>query len=147
MRSEEKSGCQAEFIPERARHSVSIWLPGHGANGMKTTQMDVVDPIQAFRGLSPEECRQLREWRVAARAIGVDTVEDLSERSWPCSIDGALIGVFLAGRHAASWMVVKHNGQWAVAHCGDLTVSRPVGSLAEALEHLHPSEPGPGARK
>jgi hypothetical protein len=105
---------------------------------MHTRQVDITDSPLGFRGLTPEECQYLSEWRIVARAIGVDAVEDLGGRSWPCSIDGAVIGVFLTGQQAASWMVIKHDGQWAVAHCADMTVSRPVDSLAEALEVLCP---------
>jgi hypothetical protein len=98
---------------------------------------DVVSTYRAFTGLSPAEARYLDRWERAARAVGIDTVEDLIQRPWPCAIHGAVIGIFVEGDHAASWLVVKHNGFWAVACCADGTVSTPVESLAAALSQLY----------
>lgn len=106
---------------------------------MNSTRTDVVNPAQTFVGLTSEEVRYLLRWQADARSVGIDAVEDLASRSWPCSIDGAVIGVFANGSPAATWMVVRHNGEWAVATCGDLSVSAPVASLAEALDKLHPA--------
>jgi hypothetical protein len=106
---------------------------------------ELVEATPAFEGLSPEECRYLRKWQRAARVAGIDSMEDLKGRAWPCDVDGAVIGVFMAGDQAASWLVVKHNGSWAVACCADFTVSEPVPTLAEALQRLHPWFPGFGA--
>jgi hypothetical protein len=106
----------------------------------KNTDLMEVTPV--FDGLSPDECRYVREWQQTARVIGIDAVEDLKGRAWPCDIAGAVIGVFLAGDQAASWLVVKHNGAWAVARCADLTVSEAVATLAEALHQLHPGKSG-----
>lgn len=87
----------------------------------------------AFAGLTAAERRCLQDWRVAALSIGVDAVEDLSGRRWPCAIDSVVIGVFQAGEREASWLVVKHDDQWVVASCLDLTVSPAVDSLDAAL--------------
>jgi hypothetical protein len=105
---------------------------------MNSTRTAVAGLARSFNGLSLEESRYLREWQAQARAFGVDGVEDLAGRSWPCPIDGVVLGVFMRGDQAASWLVVKHNGEWAVARCDDLSVSRPVDSLAEALDQLRP---------
>jgi hypothetical protein len=111
---------------------------------MKVTNSDIAYDYQEFGGLSPTERRYLETWQRAARVAGIDAIEDLSERAWPCSVDGAVIGVFVEGDEAASWLVVKHNGRWAVACCADCTVSRSVESLTEALAELYAPEPGFG---
>jgi hypothetical protein len=82
----------------------------------------------------------LKEWQRAAHAVGIDAVKDLSKRPWPCSVDGSVIGVFVEGQEAAAWLVVKHNGRWAIACCADSTVSRSVESLADALAELYAPE-------
>src|SRR5215472_14743459 len=87
-------------------------------------------------GLSPMERRYLTQWHYAARVLGIDAVEDLSQRPWPCSTDGAVIGVFVEGSETAAWLVVKHKGRWAVACCADNSVSPSVESLADALNEL-----------
>ena len=93
----------------------------------------------AFIGLSRDERHYLETWlRTDARSMGIDAADDLGGRRWPCRFEGAVIGIFGAGAESASWLVVKHNGEWAVAQCADLTVSRPVASLAEALEIICP---------
>jgi hypothetical protein len=90
-----------------------------------------------FGGLTTKERRDLAQWQYAARAVGIDAIEDLSQRPWPCSVDGAVIGVFVEGNKAAAWLVVKHGGRWAVACCADNTVSPSVESLADALTKLY----------
>jgi hypothetical protein len=90
-----------------------------------------------FGGLSPTERRYLTQWQSAARTVGIDAVEDLSQRPWPCSADGAVIGVFVEDNEAAAWLVVKHNGRWAVACCADNSVSPSVESLVDALNQLY----------
>ena len=104
------------------------------------------DPRQAFSGLSPDERNHLREWRSAARVIDVDAVEDLASRPWPCLIAGTVIGIFRGGGDAASWLVIGHNGTWAVASCKEGTVSHSVHSLAEALAMIYPGPVGQGRR-
>jgi hypothetical protein len=104
---------------------------------MKVTNSDVAYDYEEFGGLGPTECRYLEQWQRAARVIGIDAVEDLSQRSWPCSVDGAIIGVFVEGDEGATWLVVKHNGRWAIACCADNTVSQSVDSLAEALAQIY----------
>ena len=109
---------------------------------MKVTNSDIAYDFQDFGGLSPRERRYLEHWQRAAHAAGIDAIEDLSERPWPCSVDGVVIGVFAEGDEAATWLVVKHNGRWAVACCADCTVSPSVETLADALTELY--APGPG---
>jgi len=104
---------------------------------MKVTNSDIAFAYREFSGLDPSERRYLEQWQRAAHAAGIDAVEDLMHRPWPCAIDGAVIGIFMQGDVAASWLVVKHNGQWAVASCADCTVSGAVASLAEALDRLY----------
>jgi hypothetical protein len=96
------------------------------------------DPSQPFAALSMDERNHLREWRVAARMIDVDAVEDLASRPWPVPITGTVIGVFQAGDEAATWLVIGQNGTWAVADCGMSRVSRSFYSLAEALAAIYP---------
>lgn len=81
---------------------------------------------------------------MAARVIGIDAVEDLTVRPWPCPITGIVIGVFQASVTAADWLVIGHNGAWAVAACADGQVSRTLHSLAEALAVIYPGQPGDG---
>ena len=83
------------------------------------------------------ERRYLEQWQHAARAVGIDAVEDLSQRLWPCFVNGVVIGVFVEGDETAAWLVVKHNERWAVACCADNTVSGSVDSLADALTQLY----------
>lgn len=109
---------------------------------MKVTNSDIAYDYQDFGGLTPWERRYLERWQRSARAVGIDAVEDLIERPWPCSADGAVIGVFVEGDEAAAWLVVKHNGRWAVASCADCTVSRSVESLADALAELYAPDLG-----
>jgi len=97
------------------------------------------DPAQAFSRLSMDERNHLREWQSAARTIGIDAVEDLGARPWPCPISGTVIGVFLSGGAAASWLVIGHNGTWAVAHCTEGSVSHTFYTLAEALAAIYPA--------
>jgi hypothetical protein len=98
----------------------------------------LVDPSHAFSALSSDERRHLRQWQVAARAIGVDAVEDLTLRPWPCTVAWAVIGVFTARSKAAHWLVVGDDDAWAVAYCGQGEVSRTLESLAEALALIYP---------
>jgi len=94
-------------------------------------------PSQTFPGLSSDERDHLREWQNAAKSIGVDAIEDLTSRPWPCPIGGTVIGVFKAGAEAAAWLVIGHNGTWAVAFCAENRVSQTFDSLAEALAVIH----------
>ena len=110
---------------------------------MKATNADIAHDSRESGGLSSTERRYLERWQRAARAVGIDAIEDLSQRPWPCSVGGAVIGVFVEGGEAAAWLVVKHNGRWAVARCADSTVSPSVGSLADALAELYALEPDP----
>jgi hypothetical protein len=97
----------------------------------------LVDPSHAFSALSSDERRHLREWQAAARAIGVDAVEDLTLRPWPCTVASVVIGVFSAGSKSANWLVVGEDDAWAVAYCGEGEVSPTQESLAEALALIY----------
>jgi hypothetical protein len=70
--------------------------------------------------------------------MGIESAEDLTSRPWPCPIAGTVIGVFQAGAAAARWLVIGHNGAWAVACCAENVVSRTFHSLAEALSAICP---------
>ena len=132
----------ARYLPDiNASHS--LWARV-GAELMKVINSDITFDYREFGGLSPSERRYLEQWQCAARVAGIDAVEDLIERPWPCTVDGAVIGVFVEGDEAATWLVVKHNGRWAVACCADCTVSRSVETLPEALAELYAPEGGIG---
>ena len=105
----------------------------------------LIDASQSFGGLSSDERRHLREWQISARAIGIDAVEDLTSRPWPCLVPGTVIGVFTAGSKAARWLVVGEEGEWAVASCREDNVSGALNSLAEALAVIHPGHSVNGA--
>ena len=102
----------------------------------------LVDASQSFGGLSSDERRCLREWQISAMAIGIDAVEDLTSRPWPCPILGTVIGVFTGGSKAR-WLVVGEEDAWAVACCADGTISPTLNSLAEALRVIHPGQKAP----
>ena len=104
---------------------------------MTATNSHIAHDYREFGGLDPMERRYLEHWERAARVVGIDAVEDLAQRPWPCSVEGAVIGIFVDGDEVATWLVVKHNGRWAVADCADNIVSHPVDSLADALDQLY----------
>ena len=87
----------------------------------------------AFSTLSANERRCLQEWQEAALAVGVDAVEDLVQRAWPCPVADAIIGIFQRDDDQARWLIVGQGGQWVVAYCATGVVFAPVGSLVEAL--------------
>lgn len=93
---------------------------------------------QVFRELSPDERRHLYAWCREASTIGIDSVEDLTSRPWPCPVAGTVIGVFQAGAAATRWLVIGQNDAWVVACCADSVVSRTFHSLAEALSAICP---------
>jgi hypothetical protein len=97
----------------------------------------------AFAALSVNERSCLQEWQDAARAIGVDAVEDLLQRPWPCPIAETIIGIFKQDDDQASWLIVGQDQQWVVASCASGGVSHPFGSLADALSLICPMEPPP----
>jgi hypothetical protein len=90
-------------------------------------------PAPEFRALQSEERSYLLEWQTRVRAIGIDAVQDLAARPWPCPIADAVIGIYKLGDELASWLVVGHAGRWAVSCCDDGSVSQSLGSLAGAL--------------
>jgi hypothetical protein len=90
-------------------------------------------PSTAFRALRADEHSYLRDWLIRARDLGIDAVEDLGSRPWPCPVAETIIGIYKLGDETASWLVVGHAERWAVSCCDDGTVSRSLGSLADAL--------------
>jgi len=96
---------------------------------------------QAFGALMVPQRRYLFGWSEAARTTGIDAVEDLSLRPWPECDAETIIGVFRSGHLLASWLIVGHGGTWAVAFCGDGTVSDSVATLADALHLVCPVAP------
>jgi hypothetical protein len=101
--------------------------------------------LSSFSGLSPDERAHLKGWQAAARSVGVDGIEDLAGRPWPCPVNGSVIGIFRRGSNAAVWLVIGQNAAWAVATCADGTVSQPLHSLAEALATIYPGRPDGGS--
>lgn len=89
--------------------------------------------VAPFGALCDTERRALQRWITAARAVGVDDVQDLGARRWPATITGAVIGVFTPGDDQAAWLAIEQHGVWAVACCLDGSVSPPLESLEEAL--------------
>jgi len=100
----------------------------------------LVDASRSFGGLSSDERHDLCVWQISAKAIGIDAVEDLTTRPWPCLVLGTVIGVFTTGSKAARWLVVGEEGAWAVAFCSEGHVSERLNSLAEALAVIHPGQ-------
>jgi|SRR5271166_407686 len=101
-------------------------------------------PVPSFEALSATERAYLLDWRQAAQDIGIDAVDDMMLRPWPCPVADVIIGVFRAGDDRAAWLVIGHNGAWAVACCADGTVSPSVETLVEALSLIRPLWTGPG---
>ena len=97
-------------------------------------------PALQFSALSANERICLQVWQDAALAAGVDAVEDLLARPWPCPIAEAIIGVFKRGDDQARWLIVGQGGQWVVACCTSGGVSRPFNLLADALSLICPME-------
>jgi hypothetical protein len=96
--------------------------------------------VQTFRALTPDERVYLQNWRNLAMPGGIDMVEDMMARSWPCPVADSIIGVFRFGEDTAAWLVIGQDGTWVVARCSDGTVSEQFNSLAEALAQVHPLE-------
>jgi len=95
-------------------------------------------PRSAFPALSAGERVYLEEWLRTVWLRGVDAVEDLAGRPWPCTVAETVIGVFRQGEDQAGWLVVGQEGQWAVATCATGEVSQPVASLSDALSLICP---------
>jgi hypothetical protein len=110
---------------------------------MKLAQIDAqhCSPGGAFSALTISQRRYLLGWSEAARTTGIDAVEDLAQRPWPDSEAETIIGVFRSGHLLASWLIVGHGGTWAVACCGDGSVSESVPTLADALHLVCPLAP------
>jgi len=98
----------------------------------------ISSPAQSFRALTPDERVYLQEWWKRALPSGIDMIEDLRARPWPCPIADTIIGMFRRGEEMAAWMVIGQDGAWVVACCSDGTVTRQFDSLAEALAQVHP---------
>jgi hypothetical protein len=97
-------------------------------------------PTQPFRGLTPDERTHLQKWWKLALPAGIDMLEDLGARPWPCAVADTIIGIFRFGEEMAAWMVIGQDGAWVVANCSDGMVSRQFDSLASALSQVHPVE-------
>jgi hypothetical protein len=95
-------------------------------------------PRSAFPALSAGERVYLEEWLRTVWLRGIDAVEDLAGRPWPCTVAETIIGVFRQGEDQAGWLVVGQEGQWAVATCASGDVSAPVASLSDALSLICP---------
>ena len=80
-------------------------------------------------------------WHDAARASGIDSIEDLTHRPWPRGDADTIIGVFESDHLLASWLIVGQAGEWAVACCRDSAVSASVPTLADALQIVCPVAP------
>jgi hypothetical protein len=93
--------------------------------------------LPSFSGLSTDERGYLRRWQAEARSAGIDGVEDLASRPWPCPVHGVVIGVFGHGSEAAKWLVIGQNCSWAVADCVRGTVSPSFDTLREALATIY----------
>ncbi len=124
----------AESVSPRARP-----LPGR-APGLPRTRIELARslPKSAFPALSAGERVCLEEWQRTVWLCGIDAVEDLAGRPWPCTVAETIIGVFRQGEDQAGWLVVGQAGQWAVATCASGAVSEPVTSLSDALSLVCP---------
>ena len=110
--------------------------------GVPLSRMQPIGPsaAQPFRGLTPDEHAYLQNWHKLAAMVGIDSVEDLMSRPWPCPVADAIIGVYSFGEEMAKWMVIGQDGIWVVACCSDGTVSKQFDSLEGALSYLQPVE-------
>jgi hypothetical protein len=97
-------------------------------------------PTQPFRGLTPDERTHLQKWWKLALPAGIDMLEDLGARPWPCPVADTIIGIFRFGEEMAAWMIIGQDGAWVVANCSDGMISRQFDSLASALSQVHPVE-------
>jgi hypothetical protein len=98
-------------------------------------------PALAFSALTANERSCLQVWQDVAQAIGVDAVEDLLARPWPCPVAETIIGIFTHGDDQARWLVVGQDGRWVVACCASGGVSDPFDSLTDALSLICPMGP------
>lgn len=95
-------------------------------------------PAPTFLALTPEERVYLQTWRKLALPAGIDMVEDLMARPWPCAVADSILGIFRFGEDTAAWMVIGQDGTWVVARCDNGTISQQYGTLAEALSQIYP---------
>jgi hypothetical protein len=104
--------------------------------------MQAIPPLPAmtFHALTSDERAYLQNWRKLALPAGIDMVEDLMVRPWPCPVADSILGVFRFGEDMAAWLVIGQDGTWVVARCSDGSISEQCGSLAEALSYVHPLE-------
>jgi hypothetical protein len=68
--------------------------------------------------------------------MGIERVEDLSDRDWAGPRPACILGVFREGEALAAWLLVGDADRWAVADCAGGSVSPPCPSLAAALASL-----------
>ena len=114
--------------------------PPSRGSGSPKSRIELVRslPKSAFPALSAGERVCLEEWQRTVWLRGIDAVEDLAERPWPCTVLATIIGVFRQGEDMAGWLVVGQDAQWAVANCASGEVSDPVASLSDALSLVCP---------
>jgi hypothetical protein len=94
----------------------------------------LIDPDILSR-LSTCERAALTAWAEAGSSH-VTAVHDLTSRGWADRPVSAVLGMFRADDAAASWLLVRHNGAWALACVADGQVSTPHRTLAAALTSL-----------
>src|SRR5258708_25771100 len=130
------SGHSAEIGSTRRR------LPGCGSGMPLSSKSRRVTTLatQPFRGLTPDERTHLQKWWKLALPAGIDMLEDLRARPWPCPVADTIIGIFRFGEEMATWMVIGQDGAWVAANCSDGMISRQFDSLASALSQVHPVE-------
>ena len=112
--------------------------PSRPGSNVVTPGIQPASTPPRFEALSATEKAYLFDWRQEAQEAGIDAVDDMMGRPWPCPVADVIIGVFKAGEDSAAWLVIGYNGLWAVANCIDGAVSRSVKTLAEALALIHP---------
>lgn len=112
--------------------------PSRPGSNVVTPGIQPASAPPRFDALSATEKAYLFDWRQEAQEVGIEAVDDMIGRPWPCPVADVIIGVFKAGEDSAAWLVIGYNGLWAVASCIDGAVSRSVKTLAEALALIHP---------
>ncbi|HEY1413993.1 MAG TPA: hypothetical protein VGF36_17740 [Rhodopila sp.] len=100
-----------------AGRSEETWVPGTGT----------------FTGLDDADQQVLSDWLDQAGARGIDAALDFSVRPWGVTGTGAIVGVFEAGEHHASWLLVRRGSGWVLARRRDGFVSDEMSSLPAVL--------------
>lgn len=106
---------------------------------------------EAFIRLGPAD-RQVLANRLATAAPGrtaqaakIDRVIDLARRPWNVAGSEVVLGIFEAGRAAASCLLVRYGGRWVLAEvaggAAGGSASEDCDSLAEALGLIGAARP------